>query len=64
MRYRNCLPILFAPYSFILLCDGVSRKLTKQAKGDAKAGIFCHGNRKDLKSMRGYNTGHFAGSGD
>ena len=63
MRYYACLPVLLAPFSFSPLSGGVSRKSTKQAKGDAKAGIVRIFNKKDTESPRGGNPGPFTGSG-
>ena len=42
------LPILLAPLSFSPLLGWITRKSRKQAKCDAKDGIVCHNNRKDL----------------
>ena len=41
-------PILLAPLSFSPLHGRVTRKSRNQAKRDAKDGIVCHDDRKDL----------------
>ena len=42
------LPIFLAPLSFSPVHGRVTRKLRKQAKRDAKDGIFSHDDGKDL----------------
>ena len=59
MRYCDCLPILLAFFSLFPLNGVVSRKLTNQAKGDAKAGIVHPGNKKDMEYIREDNPGLF-----
>ena len=56
MIFCDCLPILLARFSLFPLYGGVSRKSEKQVKDVTKNG-------KDLKSLRGDNTGPFEGSG-
>ena len=41
-------PILPAPLSFSPFHDLVAQKLRKQAKRNAKDGIVCHDDRKDM----------------
>ena len=63
MRYYACFPIFLAPFYFSPLSVGVIRKLGKQEKGSAKSGILCHGNKKDIKYLRGKTFQAFLGSG-
>ena len=42
------LPILLAPISFSLLYVGVTQKMRKHVKRDAKSGIVRHDNKSDL----------------
>ena len=48
---------MLSTFYFSPLSGGVSRKYMKQEKGDAKAGIVHHCNKKDMKSPRGMIPG-------